>query len=128
MAELMIISETGMFHSAVRCTWGTTVEWYGFKPKTHSAPAGAGMVDRSDRSALVNHSITFAVTDALLRVAIDQVANAYAGKTYVVTMCDCVSFTAEVARQVGLGVPRVNITPYGLIQLLAFWNTYQSKT
>jgi hypothetical protein len=53
MAELMFISETGMFHSACRCTWGTVVEWYGFKPLKHRSPAGQGMVDRSDRSSFM---------------------------------------------------------------------------
>ena len=70
MAELTIITETGMFHSACRCTIGTQVQWYGFKPKAHRKPAGAGMIDRSDRSAFVNHSITFEVDDHLLRSAI----------------------------------------------------------
>jgi hypothetical protein len=128
MAQLMFISETGMFHSACRCAYGGRVEWYGFKPKAHRSPAGPGFVDRTDRSSLVNHSITFAVTDSLLTSAIASVTRKYASKTYVVTVCDCVSFTADVARHVRLRVPLVNITPYGFIQVLGFWNPYISKT
>lgn len=126
MAELMFISETGMFHSACRCTWAGAGEWYGFKPVEHRSPKGPGFVDRSDRSAFLNHSITFQVDDALLRAAVRNVSAAYASKTYIVTVCDCVSFTADVARQVRLKVPRVNISPYGFIKILALWNNYDT--
>jgi hypothetical protein len=128
MAELMFISETGMFHSACRVTLGGRVEWYGFKPWKHRSPQGRGMVDRSDRSGFVNHSITFDVNEAILRSAVERVARDYANKTYCATVCDCVSFTADVARQVRLRVPSVNITPYGFIQVLAFWNVHKSTT
>lgn len=86
------------------------------------------MVDRSARTAFINHSLTFDVNDALLRSAIARVVADYAGKTYVVAVCDCVSFTADIARQCHLRVPAVNISPYGFIQTLALWNTYKSKT
>lgn len=123
MAVLTFISETGMFHSACRCTReGNTVDWYGFKPRAHLSPMGRGFVDRSDRSSFINHSVSFDVPSARLRMAIDRVVEEYANKTYVVTVCDCVSFTADVARAVGLNVPAVNITPYGFIQVLGFWN------
>jgi hypothetical protein len=124
----MFISETGMFHSACRCSWGEKVEWYGFKPKAHLTPAGEGQVDRSDRTALVNHSITFHVPDVLLYKAIKKAAAKYEGKTYILCVCDCVSFTAHVAEYVNLDVPYLNMTPYGLIQLLAWWNNYVAKT
>ena len=128
MAELMFISETGMFHSACRCTYGGRVEWYGFKPRVHRSPKGPGFVDRSDRSGFINHSITFEINEAALRAAVGRIAAKYAGETYVVTVCDCVSFTADVAREVSLRVPAVNITPYGFIQVLALWNKYASKS
>ncbi len=127
MAELTFITENGMFHSAARCTFPDGVEWYGFKPMAHRTPAGAGQVDRSDRSALLKHYVSFDVADAVLRAAVKKVAAAYAPKTYVLSMCDCVSFTAEIAREVGLKVPLVNFTPYGFNEVLAFWNTYKSK-
>jgi len=128
MAELTIISETGMFHSACRCTWNGVIEWYGFKPARHRTPVGAGMVDRSDRSAYINHSITFPINDTVLRVAVSRVAAQYAGKEYVLGVCDCVSFSAEVARQCALRAPLVNMTPYGLIQALGWWNKCTAKT
>jgi hypothetical protein len=40
---------------------------------------------------------------------------------------DCVSFSADVARNVGLAVPLVNLTPYGLIQILRV-NSYTKLT
>lgn len=128
MGQIMFISETGMFHSACRCTWTGETEWYGFKPREHLSPKGPGMVDRTSRSAFINHSITFNVDDGLLRSAVRGVAREYANKTYIVTVCDCVSFTADVARRIGLRVPAINITPYGFIETLALWNHYESKT
>jgi hypothetical protein len=127
MAELTIITETGMFHSACRATWGNVVEWYGFKPKQHRTPHGEGLVDRSDRSAMLKHYITFDVQDGILRSALRKVADDYSTKTYTLSVCDCVSFSADVAREVGLRVPMVNITPYGFIEVLGFWNTYRDK-
>ncbi len=124
MAQLTIITETGMFHSACRCTWGQTAGWWGFKPRTHRAPAGPGMVDTSDRSAFVNHLISFQLDDTVLRKAIDKVAADYAAATYVLGVKDCVSFSADVARQAGLSVPAVNLTPYGFIGVLAVWNSF----
>jgi hypothetical protein len=35
----------------------------------HRTPAGAGQVDRSDRSALLKHYVSFDVADAVLRAA-----------------------------------------------------------
>ncbi|WP_435018102.1 hypothetical protein TA3x_000047 [Tundrisphaera sp. TA3] len=122
MAELMLFSETGMFHSGVRCTWGSVVEWYGFLPERHRSPAGRGKVDRSDRSALINHSARFRIDDLVLRKAVDATAADYATKTYVVTVVDCVSFTADVARKAGLKVPLVNFTPYGFLKTVESLN------
>jgi hypothetical protein len=127
MAKLVIISETGMFHSACKCIFSNRVEWYGFKPKTSMSPAGDGFVDESDRSAMVNHSITFNVAEDVLDSAVVKAWNKYINSTYVVTVRDCVSFSADMARYVGLSVPAVNITPWGLIQILAVWNDYESK-
>ena len=127
MADLTFISETGMFHAACRATFGSAIEWYGFKPRKHRAAVGAGVVDRSNRAAFVNHLITFEVNDTVLLAALRSVAFQYSSKKYVVGVCDCVSFTADVARKVGLKVPTVNLTPYGFIQVLALWNAYAAK-
>jgi hypothetical protein len=45
----------------------------------------------------------------------------------VLTVCDCVSFTADVARAVHLRVPVLNFTPYGFLKVLAFWNKPESE-
>ena len=68
------------------------------------------------------------VHESFLSSAVGQVAREYASKTNVVTVCDCVSFTVDVARRVRLRVPLVNLTPYGFIPGLALWNSYKSKT
>ena len=127
MAELMFFTETGMFHSACRCTWVGPCEWYGFKPRHHHAPEGIGFVDVSDRTASIKHAIAFDVNDALLRNAVRIVKAKYENAVYVLTVRDCVSFTADIARQAGLRVPRVNFTPYGFVEVLALWNRYTSK-
>jgi hypothetical protein len=123
MAELKIISETGMFHIACRTKIGPSVHWYGFKPKKHLSAVGQGFVDTSDRSALVNHSITFNVSEPILRGAIKTVTAQYANKEYILGVRDCVSFGADVARYCQLLVPHLNLSPYGFIEILGFWNT-----
>ena len=96
MAQLMIITETGMFHCACCCSWHSgPSEWYGFKPLRHRVPAGNGYVDRTDRTRLIDHSITFNVNDALLRVGVNVVNAQYDGTLYVVTVHDCVSFAGR---------------------------------
>jgi hypothetical protein len=122
-----MITETGMFHAACACSWGESVEWYGFKPREHRRPAGRGFVDRSDRKAFTNHYITFDVDDESLRVGANTIKVRYDSSYYVVAVHDCVSFAADLAREAGLLVPRVNISPYGFLEILGVWNRYTSK-
>lgn len=128
MADLIFISETGMFHSAVQIKIGFASQWYGFKPKKHRSPKGPGMVDTSDRSSFINHSVTFDIGDTVLMSAIASTASEYQNKEYFLGVCDCVSFSADVARQCNLRVPAVNLTPYGLIQALSRLNKFKVKT
>ena len=123
MAQLSIISETGMFHSLCRCTYGSKIEWYGFAPIKKGSPHGPGAVHREARPNLINPYISFEIQEPVLRRAIALVSKKYADATYTVTVKDCVSFSADVARAVGLAVPLVNISPWGLIQILRV-NTY----
>jgi len=51
----------------------------------------------------------------------------YDGSTYQFFVHDCVSFTGDIARKIGLAVPMVNMSPFGLIEILAVWNKYKSK-
>lgn len=124
MAELLIISETGMFHSACRCTWGTRVEWYGFKPIAHRRPAGQGFVDTSDRTSQINHQVSFTVNDTALLLAVDTVRTQYRDAEYILGVKDCVSFSADLAWNAGLTVAHVNLTPYGFIRYIAALNQH----
>jgi hypothetical protein len=128
MAELLIISETGMFHSACRCTWGTKVQWFGFKPIEHRRPAGKGFVDTSDRTSQINHQISFTVNDTALLLAVDTVSKQYDGAEYILGVRDCVSFSADLAWNAGLTVAHVNMTPYGFILYLAARNEYLQRS
>jgi hypothetical protein len=103
------------------------VEWYGFAPKKHRSPAGTGKVDRADRSEFINHFITFDIGDIDLRNAVDEVVEKYSRRTYVLGVCDCVSFTADVARKAGLSVPALNFTPYGFLKILGVWNSAKAS-
>lgn len=124
VAELMIISETGMFHSACRCTFQSGVQWYGFQPAKARTPVSRGRVDRSDRTSYINHLVEFEISASRLRRAVSNVAAEYRHKNYILGVCDCVSFSADVARQSGLRVPRVNMTPWGFIKWLSVQNEH----
>ena len=67
---------------------------------------------------MINHLISFDLPEFALKMAVANVSKKYINTTYTVTVRDCVSFTADVARAVGLMVPMVNMTPWGLIQIL----------
>ena len=114
-----------MFHSALCANFGGDDEWYGYAPIKHRSTRGPGSVHRDDRSAFINHEITFIVDDTVLRSGIDRACVEYRGTTYTVTIHDCVSFTAQVARNIGLSVTRGNLTPYGFILSLAAYNSYE---
>jgi hypothetical protein len=80
-----------------------------------------------DESHRINHGVIFEVPDARLFVAAKTVSKEYMSKYYMAGACDCVSFTAAVARRCGLLVTPVHITPYELIQSLARCNNYVKK-
>ena len=129
MGQIMFTSETGMFHSACEVRIGSEVNWYGFQPKTHRMPVGKGRVDMSDRTEFINYSITFRISDSILRGAIKKAVKKYQHRNYGVGFIDCVSFTADVARNCELTVrPSMNILPYDLLLDLARFNTYYSKS
>ena len=70
----------------------------------------------------------YATSQLRLRSALTKVTRDYTGATYVLSVKDCVSFSADIARRAGLAVPPVNITPYGFLEILAVWNDYVSKS
>ncbi|MEJ6402527.1 hypothetical protein [Yoonia sp. 2307UL14-13] len=127
MGTLKIISETGMFHSACQVTTVQGANWYGFLPAVKSSPYADGKIDRQDRSDLINHFVTFSVTDTILDAAVTRVTADYAGKKYAVLVRDCVSFSADLGRYCGLTMPPVNMTPYGLIEILKVYNDYEDS-
>jgi hypothetical protein len=125
LPHLVIISETGMFHSACLFEYGPDKrEWYGFHPRSKGRPAGAGEVDRSDRTSFINHYVRFRVSDQAIGAAVRRIESNYGSATYVLGVKDCVSLTGDVAHACGLRVPYWNVTPYGLVQILRLYNDY----
>jgi hypothetical protein len=122
MAQIKFITETGMFHAACRCEIKGKVDWYGFKPIKSMEALYPGYVDKSDRTAHINHWVTFGVDDAVLQNGVNAVRSKYTGAIYAVGVKDCVSFVADVARKIGLRVEHVNMTPYGFIKSLESLN------
>jgi hypothetical protein len=122
IAQIKFITETCMFYVACRCEIKGKVERYGFKPIKSMETIYPGYVDSSNRSALVNHGVTFGIDDAALQNGVSAIRGQYTGAIYAVGVKDCVSFAADVARKIGLRVPRVNITPYGFIKILEVHN------
>jgi hypothetical protein len=135
MGQLWIISVKGAVpHSACYFDYANGKDqdgWLGFGPAKHRSPgwprATPGKVFTDDETHRINHGVIFTVPDARLLGASKEVAAEYGAKSYRVGVVDCVSFSAEVARRCGLGVPLVNMTPFGLIEVLAFWNPYVRK-
>ena len=121
MGYLTVISETGLVpHSACMFQVGPpgSRAWRGFHPVVHHRFRGQGEVDRSSQDGLINHYIRFEVADSLLTSAMAMIDSKYGEAIYSLGVRDCVSMSADVARVCRLVVPTVNMTPYGLIQLL----------
>ena len=119
----MIITETGMFHSAARVTIKGQTTWYGFKPTAHLAPDWAGHVDTSNRTKDIKAWASWDIDDALLQAAVDKETKAYGRAPYAVGVKDCVSFTADFCRDCKMKVTTFNMTPYGFLQYLKAHNT-----
>ena len=118
MGFLSVTSEMGMFHSACLFETSGRQQWRGYHPSTHRSPVALAEIDRSNRDALVNHYIRFSIDDKVLDAALTGAERMYEGTEYILGVRDCVSFSADVVRMCGLAVPRVNMTPFGLVQIL----------
>lgn len=135
MGQLWVISVKGAIpHSACYFDYADMKSqdgWLGFAPAKHRSPgwpkATPGKVFTDDESYRMNHGIAFDLPDATLLRAYEVVYEKYETRDYKLGVCDCVSLSADVARECGLGVPLINFTPYGLIQILAVWNKYARK-
>lgn len=130
MGLLSVISVTGAVpHSACKLVFDDLKykdDWLGFGPSAHRSPATkVGTVFHDDETYRINHGITIKVTDTVLSKAGEKTARRYATGPYIVGVRDCVSFSADLIRACELNVPLVNMTPYGLILILAVWNKYE---
>ena len=130
MGRLTVISVTGAVpHSACHLEYdGPRYQagWLGFGPSKHRSPATkTGHVFHDDESYRMNHGIAIEVLDTVLYQAGQAAAKMYCTGPYIVGVRDCVSFSADLIRACYLNVPAVNMTPYGLILILAVWNDYE---
>lgn len=131
MGQLWIISVKGAVpHSA--CFFDYHAEeqkdgWLGFGPAKHRRPISSGKVFTDDETHRLNHGIIFDIGDTVLAKAAEEAREQYSSGPYILGVRDCVSFSADVARCCNLSVPLINMTPYGLIQILAVWNSYTKK-
>ena len=135
MGKLWIISVRGPVpHSAAYFDYESAQQadtWLGFGPAAHHSPgwpkSTPSKVFTDDETHRLNHGIIFKVPDNVMLAAAKEVTRMYTEKEYKVGVVDCVSFTADIAREVGLRTPLLNFTPYGLIEVLSYWNEYEKK-
>jgi hypothetical protein len=131
MGQLWIISVKGAVpHSACFFDYDSGSEndgWLGFGPATHRRPVSSGKIFTDDETYRLNHGIIFDVVDTVMSQAADQASEDYSSGPYILGVRDCVSFSSDVARYCNLNVPLINMTPYGLIQILAVWNVFVKK-
>lgn len=132
MGQLWIISVTGAVpHCACHFDY-TDIKykdsWLGFMPSKRRRPyTSHGTPDTESEAHRINHGIIFEVADTVMAKAAKQVGEQYSSGPYILGVRDCVSLAADVACRCGLGVPAINMTPFGLIQILAVWNQYVRK-
>ena len=130
MGQVSIISVTGAVpHSACKLEYDSIDYqdgWLGFGPSRHRTPiTKTGTVFTDDESYRMNHGIRIKVNDTVLARAAARVTRKYSTGSYVLCVRDCVSFSADLARGCEMNVPDINMTPYGLILILAVWNRYE---
>lgn len=128
-AFLVITSETGMPHAACMYEYGDGKQrWIGFRPQVKNQPIGLGIIDESNRQAFIETYARFEVDPMLLKMAEANVRAKYTNRQYVVGVCDCVSLTADMARECGLRVnPAPNFLPSTLVSSLARDNAFVSQ-
>lgn len=103
MGELVIISESGVPHTAVRVQIGDGEPiWYGFRPQIRFMFLGKGMIDTSNREELAKHLVRFDVPDAQLEQALSKAITKYQNAMYILFVRDCVSFVTDFIRELGL--------------------------
>ena len=131
MGQLQIITVTGAIpHTACYIDYegmDYADRWLGFGPSEHHRsgwPSSVmGKIFDDDESYRMNHGIVFDRPDTQIARAVAKVCTKYATARYQVGHVDCVSCMADLARYCGLEVPFLNMTPFGFIRILGFWNT-----
>ncbi len=117
---MTIISETGFPHSAAFLEYPDgTSKWLGFVPKIHKAPISDGKIDTGARDKNIDKYIRLEVDAKALADAEKKIMDKYADKKYEGTICDCVTFTADLCEAAGLQIPkRPNLIPGHLVNHL----------
>jgi hypothetical protein len=120
MASVMFISERGFPHAAVNIN---NKDWYGFKPRVPKMALSPGVIDRSNLTANVKHSVTFTIDDAKVVSATQPILLRYQSSWYKGGVRDCVTFVADLAEAMGLQIPkRPNFLPDHFVIGLAVLN------
>jgi hypothetical protein len=123
MAKVMIVATTGVPHSAVFIDYKDIKyrdKWISFEPGSHFT--NGRVVEWSFE---VENAITFDIPDTVVARAEKNVVADYADSFYFIGVRDCVSFSADFARYCNLMTTTANMTPYGFILGLSYYNDYE---
>ena len=120
MGELIIISEKGVPHTAVRVQIGNAApRWYGFRPKTRFKAVGKGLVDTSNRDEYINTAVHFHLPDEILVQAVANTISTYRNATYILFVRDCVRFVIDFSREANIPIHRRCFSPRCLVHTLS---------
>ncbi|MCP4427866.1 MAG: hypothetical protein GY803_25565 [Chloroflexi bacterium] len=103
MGELIVISEKGVPHAAVRVQVGdNTPQWYGFRPQIRFKVIGKGVIDTSNREKHADKIVRFDFSDDMLVQAVAKTTLKYQDAVYILFFKDCVSFVVDFLQQIQL--------------------------
>ena len=122
MGYYTVIAENGTPHAACKLHYSGHTQWYGFRPQNRGELVGIGLIDKSDRTSYIKYYITFQLDDGVIKAAISAILDSYHNQKYVLGFRDCVNLAADLSRKCGLIVPRISITPEGLLEVLRISN------
>jgi|SRR5579871_5785362 len=116
VAEKKIIADKTVPHSMAFLEYPDgTSKWLGFVPKEAKTPIGEGKIDTSAPDRGLDKWVRLEVDAKRLADAEKKTREKYASIKYEVTVCDCVSFTADLCEAAGLKIPvRPNFVPANL--------------
>lgn len=123
MSHLLVISETGIPHSACLFNYTYTYRWVGFHPAKTRSPLGIGELDFSDRSQYIKFSVGLSTDDMTLKVVMDRIISKYQNAYYTVGVNDCINLAVDAANWCGFKVPPApNMVPDNLVKNLISLN------